>query len=150
MVIANSISGFTFFADYSPHVSSSLVPMKFLHLFGRRYRCSKQLNFRLLNGLKSSFYRFICLLCQRQAFRTFLRPFSALISFLGKKDHTLVLFIAVCIFIFTSFLYNPSFADIQTMGSWWERYGLWGAYIFPIILFIYVSVAQWFQGGKKK
>ncbi|MBB6176233.1 spore germination protein (amino acid permease) [Anoxybacillus tengchongensis] len=149
MVIANSISAFTFllitvtcFIFFSPDETPSLI-WPTLSLL-------KTIEFSFIERFEVIFLSFYLFVMSTTGIPYIFTTVFGMSQLIGKKDHTIVLLIAVCIFILTSFLYNPSFSHIQTMGSWWERYGLWGAYIFPVILFIYVSVAQWFRGGKKK
>ncbi|MGJ7036482.1 spore germination protein (amino acid permease) [Anoxybacillus eryuanensis] len=149
MVIANSISAFTFllitvtcFIFFSPDETPSLI-WPTLSLL-------KTIEFSFIERFEVIFLSFYLFVMSTTGIPYIFTTVFGMSQLIGKKDHMIVLLIAVCIFILTSFLYNPSFSHIQTMGSWWERYGLWGAYIFPIFLFIYVSMAQWFQGGKKK
>ncbi len=149
MVIANSISAFTFllitvtcFIFFSPDETPSLI-WPTLSLL-------KTIEFSFIERFEVIFLSFYLFVMSTTGIPYIFTTVFGMSQLIGKKDHTIVLLIAVCIFILTSVLYNPSFSHIQTMGSWWERYGLWGAYIFPVILFIYVSVAQWFRGGKKK
>ncbi|AXM88934.1 spore gernimation protein [Anoxybacillus ayderensis] len=149
MVIANSISAFTFllititcFIFFSPDETPSLI-WPTLSLL-------KTIEFSFIERFEVIFLSFYLFVMSTTGIPYIFTTVFGISQLIGKKDHTIVLLVAVCIFIFTSFLYNPSYSHIQTMGSWWERYGLWGAYFFPIGLFIYTSIARWFQGGKNK
>ncbi|EMT45694.1 GerAB/ArcD/ProY family transporter [Anoxybacillus flavithermus] len=149
MVIANSISAFTFllitvtcFIFFSPDETPSLV-WPTLSLL-------KTVEFSFIERFEVIFLSFYLFVMSTTGIPYIFTTVFGISQLFKKQDHTIVLVIAVCVFIVASFLYNPSFSHIQTMGSWWERYGLWGAYIFPAVLFIYVSVVRWFRGGKKK
>ncbi|NNU96939.1 endospore germination permease [Anoxybacillus sp. EFIL] len=149
MVIANSISAFTFllititcFIFFSPDETPLLI-WPTLSLL-------KTIEFPFIERFEVIFLSFYLFVMSTTGIPYIFTTVFGISQLIGKKDHTIVLLVAVCIFIFTSFLYNPSFFHVQTLGSWWEKYGLWGAYFFPIGLFIYTSIARWFQRGKKK
>ncbi len=68
----------------------------------------KTIEFPFIERFEVIFYRFICLLCQRQVSRTFLQLFSALVNSLEKGSYDRITRCRLYIY-FHVFLYNPSF-----------------------------------------
>ncbi|NEW07219.1 endospore germination permease [Paenibacillus sp. SYP-B3998] len=55
----------------------------------------------------------------------------------GKQDHRNTLRILMCLWIFLSFFFHPSFSQVSQMGKSWGMAGLYFAAVFPLLLWMY-------------
>ncbi|MDF2650993.1 MAG: gerIB [Paenibacillus sp.] len=69
---------------------------------------------------------------------------------LGKQNHSPYVIVFALLFIVVTFLLHPSWNQSENWTTWMSRFGIGIAYIFPLLLWIYVQVYVRVRRGIKQ